>query len=142
MHGDVKRFTHSLGFFLGPGLPRGLGVPVPSGNGVDLLTPFVVAVFFLDAPPGDGTSCIGAGVDVASELFSCDAAGLSLGMSSMVGAGEDAVDGESFLGRNLFSTVGGRASTTTLVCFFDDLSVRLVVSDVVDMVTVVVDMDE
>lgn len=61
--------SSSLGFFFGPGLPLGLGIP-SDGIGVDRFTPFTLAGCFLDAPPGEGASIIGAGVDGASELTS------------------------------------------------------------------------
>ena len=93
-------------------------------------------------PPGDGRSCVGSGVEFASEWDSCGATVFSLGISSTIGAGDKATAGDSFLGKNLFSTFGGIDSTIILDCFLDALSVRPLVVGVADMVSVVVDIDE
>lgn len=113
-----------------------------AGMGVDLFNPLTGGGILLIVPPGDCTSCVGNGVEFASELISCDTTVFSFGGSSTVGAGDEAIDGDSFLGRNLLSTFGGIDSTTILLCFLDDLSVRPFVSGVADMVIVVVDIDE
>lgn len=110
---------------MGPGFPRGF-VPLSDGIGVDLFTPLVREPFFFPSSNKD-TSCVGAGVEFASELFSCDATGFSLGGSSWnVGAGEgdDATEGVSFFGMNFLSKDEGTFSMMTFVCFFADLSVR------------------
>lgn len=62
-------------------------------------------------------------------------------MSSIVGAGEEAIEGDSLFGPNCFNADGESANTTILLCFLDDLSLRPVVSDIADVVTVVVDID-
>lgn len=113
-----------------------------AGMGVDRFTPFTEGGIFIVPAPGDGASCVGSGVEVGSELFSWDAAIFSFGSSSTVGAGEEAIDGDSILGRNLLSTLGGMDRMMILLCFFDDLSVRPFFVGVADMVTVVVDIDE
>jgi len=113
-----------------------------AGIGVDRFTPFTEGGSWTVVPPGDGRSCTGNGVEFASEWVSCGATVFSLGNSSIVGAGDEATAGVSFLGKNLLSTFGGIDSTTILVCFFDALSMRPLVVGVADMVTVVVDIDE
>jgi len=110
--------------------------------GVDRFTPFTEGGCLCVVPPGDGASCIGRGVEFASEVYSCDATFFSFGSSSTVGAGEGATEEGSFGGRNLCSTFGGIDSTIILLCFFDVLSTRPFPVGVVDMVTVVVDIDE
>lgn len=104
--------TYSLGFFLGPGLPRGFGMP-SEGMGVERLVPSAPlvplgAAFGLGVPLGDGASCMGAGVDCASELFSCDMVGLSAIGSSIfvIGAGDEAAEEDSFCNVNLLSIDG------------------------------------
>lgn len=72
IHGRFDKFTYSLGFFFGPGLPLGFVAP-SDGIGVDLFTPFIAGVFFLLAAPGVDTSCVGMGVEFASDVCSCDA---------------------------------------------------------------------
>lgn len=113
-----------------------------AGMGVDRFTPFTEGGCLYVVPPGDGASCVGRGVEFASEVYSCDAIVFSFGGSSTVGAGDEATEGEFFWGRNLFSTFGGIDSTIILLCFFKVLSTRPFVVGVVDMVTVVVDIDE
>lgn len=115
----LRELTYSLGFFLGPGLPRGFGMP-SEGIGVDRFVPFVPLVPFTDdlglgVPPGDGASCIGAGVDCASDTFSCDRLGFSVAGSSMTGAGDDAADDDSSFDINLFRIDGGSVNMMTLV---------------------------
>jgi len=90
----MHEVTYSLGFFLGPGLPLGFAVP-SAGMGVDRFTPITDAGCLIAVPPGDVASCVGSGVELASELFSCDATVVSLGNSSTVGAGDEAIDGDS-----------------------------------------------
>lgn len=121
-----------------------LGLSIPSGIGVDLLTPLVDdgPVFFTPFNGVDASCVGGAGVEFASEFISVGATALTSGTSSIIGVGDEAAGGLSTLGRNFFSVVGGRASTIILLCFFDDLSVRPFVVGAVTIVTVVVDMDE
>lgn len=114
--------TYNLGFFFGPGLPLGLAI-ASDGIGVDRFTPFAEMSFFF-VSLGVVTSCEGAGVENVSEFVSCDAAGCSLGISSNVGKGDEAIDGESAFGMNLFSVDDGTFNTTILLCFLDDFSVR------------------
>lgn len=112
--------TYSLGFFLGPGLPRGLGAP-SAGMGVDRFVPFVPLVPFTDdlglgVPFGEGASCMGAGVECASDMFSCDRLCFRGAGSSMTGAGDDATEESSSLAVNRFSIDGGNVNMMTLVC--------------------------
>jgi hypothetical protein len=60
----VARSTHSLCFFLGPGLPRTLGSPLPFAAAADLLTPF----FFGPSAGGPMAAGCGAGVPAAGVL--------------------------------------------------------------------------
>lgn len=66
-------FTHNLAFFLGPGLPRGLGKPFGSRAAAPevLLTPF-----FLTPSVGGGIDD-GAGVPLATGVFDVDSVGAS-----------------------------------------------------------------
>lgn len=93
-----------------------------AGMGVDLFVPFTPFVpltidFGLGVPFGDGASCIGAGVDCASDVFSCDVFCLRLAGTSIIGAGDDAAEEESTFNLNLFSIDGGNVNTMTLVWF-------------------------
>lgn len=113
--------TYSLGFFLGPGLPRGFGMP-SEGMGVERLVPLepltpLGAAFGLGVPLGDGASCNGAGVDCASELSSCDIVCFGAVGSSVigVGAGDDAAEEDSFLGMNCLSIDGDSLNTMILL---------------------------
>lgn len=87
------------------------------GIGVERLTPFVpfTAALSLGAAPGEGASCVGAGVECASELFSCDWVCLSKADPSMVGAGDDVPEGEYLFDMKVFSSDDGNVKTTTLV---------------------------
>ncbi|MBA7491041.1 hypothetical protein ES702_01586 [subsurface metagenome] len=91
------------------------------GMGVDRfvplapLTPFTAALG-LGVPLGDGASCIGAGVDCASELFSCDMVSLSAMGPSAIGAGDDAAEEDSVFDLNLLSIDGGNVRTMILLC--------------------------
>lgn len=68
--------TYNLGFFFGPGLPLGFGIP--SGIGVDLFTPLEGDPFFFVPLIGVNASCCGgAGVEFASEFISVEATGLN-----------------------------------------------------------------
>ena len=136
---SLNCYTYSLGFFLGPGLPRSLfGL---SGGGVDHFSPFTAERFLLMVPPSDGRSWTRAGVDAASEMFSCDTSCFNFGISSVVGTGEDAIEEGDLFDRNLFNVDGGNANTMIFVCFINSLSALPFVRGVVDMVIVVVDID-
>lgn len=121
---EVKT-THSLGFFLGPGLPLGLGWPstvrfrfVPGAGPFRFFTgsPFVAVSPFVTP--------FGAGVEFDSEATSVDASTLSVGMSFVAGAGVGASgdDGCSSLagfGWNGFRRAGGRRSMILSEGFLD-----------------------
>lgn len=100
-------------------MPRGFGTP-SAGIGVDLFVPFVPLVPFRDdfglgVSLGDGASCIGAGVDCASDAFSCDRLLFKVAGTSMTGAGDEAAEEDSSFVMNLFSIDGGNVNMMTLV---------------------------
>lgn len=78
------------------------------GSGVDLFIPLIAGPFFFVAPPGVEASCVGAGVELDSDWLSCEGTVLSGGKSSIVGAGDEAIEGDSCFGRNLLRVDGGR----------------------------------
>jgi hypothetical protein len=63
-----REVTHNLGFFLGPGLPRGLGTP--SSVAADLLAPFF-------RPSTGGAIDGGAGVPSAAGVAALESEALS-----------------------------------------------------------------
>lgn len=88
--------------------------------GVDLLVPLVPFVSLrtdlgLGVPFGEVASCIGAGVDCASDVFSCDRLCFNVTGSSMTGAGDDAAEEGSSLELKRFSIDGGIVNMMTFV---------------------------
>jgi len=116
--------SSNLGFFFGPGLPRGLGVPLDSAAIWPRLLLLPAEGFFrffeasaLDASP------FGAGVEFDSEALSLTSGTFNVGRSSAAGAGEDAeevVDCSSVLGAGSSkrrSNLGDSLSMTVFPCF-------------------------
>jgi hypothetical protein len=56
-----KTSTYNLAFFLGPGLPRGLGRP----SGVNATPELLLGPFFLGPSAGGGIDDVGTGVPLA-----------------------------------------------------------------------------
>lgn len=115
--------TYSRGFFLGPGLPLGFGIPSVA-MGVLLLEPGAGPFrFFVDSVGFEG-SCGGAGVEFDSDAASVDCSILSVGSSVVATAGDGASDvGDSDSCTAGFSTnrlrmSEGNLRMTTLDCFF------------------------
>ena len=130
--------SYSLGFFFGPGLPRGLG-KVSIITPVLFLDPDAGFLRFFELSVGLVPSCTGAGVELDSETLSVDSVILRVGSSLAAGAGDDTLDdvdfGSSFStgGAKRFSRVDDKRSTT-MFCFLprpfvtagDDMAVFVV----------------
>lgn len=132
--------TYSLGFFFGPGLPRGFGVPslTPWPNARFVPAFGTPRPFFAEPSPrggGRGPSAFGAGVEFASETLSAD----ELVLAGTGAAGVDVAEEEdlftleflreSGLITKRLSNSGETVSLTTLDAF-EDLSDRLFVAGV------------
>ena len=91
------RYTHSLGFFLGPGLPRGFGVPLPSVicPRLLLLPAHEPPLPFLEPSPFEFSASaasipLGAGVEADSEALSMSSGTLEVGLASGADTGDEA----------------------------------------------------
>lgn len=120
----VYIWTYNLDFFLGPGLPRGLGVPLDSDAICPRLLLLPAPGFFRFLEPSSlGTSLFGAGVELDSDALSWLSGAFTVGWSSTTGAGEEAddvADGSSVLvagSSKRRSSWGDSLSTTILPCF-------------------------
>jgi hypothetical protein len=129
--------TYNLGFFFGPGFPRGLGVPF-----VSLICPgprFIPAsalplglIVPLPLVASVGSIAPGAGVDADSDTASLTSGTLSVDGSSMVGLGDDVCDAEdcssdfieAFGDVSRRSSFGDNLRMMSFVCFLL-LSVRV-----------------
>lgn len=128
---DLGCCTYSLGFFFGPGLPRGLGVLFPSICARLLLVPASEPPLrFFEPSPLEFSAAstpLGAGVDADSEPLSLTSGTFKVELSSGAGAGDDATDagdGSSDLTLNRRSSFDDNLRTTILDCFLF-LSVRV-----------------
>lgn len=121
--------TYSRGFFFGPGLPRGFGVP-SDVNAMFRLKPGAGPFRFLGGSVdvlvalSGADAGAGAGVELGSEGASADSVTFSVGAPLVAGGGEGAsevCDDSSCLGcgfsSNCASRSGGSRSTTTLAGF-------------------------
>lgn len=126
--------TYSLGFFLGPGLPRGFAVPFDSNISPRLLLdpgPRLGPFRFLEGSEVLVSPFEGAGVELPSEALSLMSGTFNVEASSTTGAGEDAEDGvgsSSSLaegGSKRCRTLGDNLRITIFACFLF-LSPRLV----------------
>lgn len=128
------RCTHSLGFFLGPGLPLSLGGAFGSITGAALLRPAVAPppLFRLPSILGGGASEFGSGVSapVAGTGVEVDSSDFEAGEGSgcvMVGVGSTFVD-DGFRDAGP-ETIRARASgatvSVTILVFREPLGVDL-----------------
>ena len=87
------RSAYRRGFFLGPGLPLGLGVPFTSNAEPRLrFKPEPGPFRFLDESVEFASPFVGAGVALDSDGLSFVSRGFGEEVSSTTGAGEDATD--------------------------------------------------
>lgn len=127
--------TYNLGFFLGPGLPRGLGVPLDSNICPRLLLyPGAGPLRFLEGSEELASPFEGAGVELDSEVLSLISVIFKAGTSSSTGAGEEADDCVDSCSSSLaeggskrWRSFGEILRMTTLPCFLF-LSPRAVVA--------------
>lgn len=122
--GQGDRSTYRRGFFLGPGLPLGLGVPFTSNAEPRLRFKAAPGAFrFLDESVEFASPFVGAGVALDSDGLSFVSNGFGEELSSTTGAGEEAtdgVDGSSSCvegGSRVLRKARGTLSTTTCDCF-------------------------
>jgi hypothetical protein len=78
--------TYSLGFFLGPGLPRGLGMP-STVKPIFRFVPGARSFFFLVGSPELAASEAGTGVELDSEAASADSVTFRIGTPLLVAMG-------------------------------------------------------
>ena len=110
------RYTYNRGFFLGPGLPLGLGRPSgPNCGPAALLMPF-----FLTPSVGGGIDEVGTGVPAAAGVLVFDSDGLSPLELGATGSGTEIVDDESFDGD---SSLTGAAGANVCRAFGDSFKV-------------------
>lgn len=127
--------TYNLGFFLGPGLPRGLGSePVSINCPRLLLDPAETPFFFLGPSAAARSEGVGAGVELDSEALSLTSGSFKGDASSSGGAGDEASDGddcssdlaERFSNRR--RSLGDNLNVTIFSCFLF-LSARAIEAD-------------
>lgn len=128
--------TYSLGFFFGPGLPRGLGVLLPSVicPRLLLLPASEPPLRFFEPSPLEFSAAsargVGAGVEADSETLSLISGTLSVELSSTAGAGDETAEGCDRSSTSRAGTkkrrksFGGSLITAILDCFLF-LSVRV-----------------
>ena len=140
--------TYNLAFFLGPGLPRGLGSPSGPNTGPALLfTPF-----FLTPSVGGGIDeGKGTGVPAAAGVLAFDSEGLSPFELGATGCGFEMVDDDSFegdssltgaAGSNLCRALGDTFNVTIMLPFEDFRRATVAIAGLLDeaIVELMVDM--
>lgn len=106
---DRVSSTYNLAFFLGPGLPRGLGRPFASSATPELL----LTPFFLTPSVGGGIDD-GTGVPLATGVFDVDSVGLSPLELTAMGCEFEIVDDESLDGDSSLTRVASANSCNFL----------------------------
>lgn len=130
--------TYNLAFFLGPGLPLGLGSPSGPKTGPALLfTPF-----FLTPSVGGGIDeGKGTGVPEAAGVLAFDSDGLSPFELGTTGCGFETVDDDSFdgdssltgaAGSNLCRSLGDSLNVMTMLPFEDFRRAMVAVAGLLD----------
>ena len=127
--------TYNLGFFLGPGLPRGLGVPASSFicPRLLLLPASEAPLRFFGPSPLEFSAAstpLGAGVDADSETLSLISGTFRVLTSWATGAGEEVADVEDCSSDLIRRSVKRRSSLgasfrTTILLLFLFLSARV-----------------